>query len=141
MIQLYKPCNTSFAMNGDVVLMPTSAQVTAELNGAWELTLTHPIDEEGRWKEIAEGAVIKAPSFIAESQLYRIRSTEKADSGVTAVCEPVFTDARDEVFLEDVRPTRKNGQQALDIILAGTKYSGRSDINKVATAYSTASCK
>lgn len=40
-----------------------------------------------------------------------------------------------DCFLTDVRPTNKTGQQALDILMAGTQYSGTSDITSVNTAY------
>lgn len=135
MIQLYDLNNTDYTKNGNTVLLPTSAELKAELNGAWTVNLKHPIDKEGRWNSITEGTVVKAPSFMANEQLYRVISVEKADSGITAVCEPIFMDAMNEVFLTDVRPTKKNGQQALDILFNGTKYSGTSDINKVATSY------
>lgn len=135
MIQLYNPTNTDYTCNGDMTLMPTSAQVHIILNGAWEASLEHPIDAEGRWKYIAEDAVVKMPSFNGE-QLFRIKETEKKDSGVSAVLEPIFYDSMDDCFLADVRPTNKNGQEALDLMTApNSKYSGRSNISKASTAY------
>ena len=135
MIQLYKPDNTDYTRNGDMTLMPTSAQVHVILNGAWEASLEHPIDAEGRWKYIAEDAVVKMPSFNGE-QLFRIKQTEKKDSGVSAVLEPIFYDSMDDCFLTDVRPTNKNGQEALDLMTApNSKYLGSSNIKKASTAY------
>lgn len=135
MIQLYNPTNTDYTRNGDTTLMPTSAQVHVILNGAWEATLEHPIDADGRWKYITEDAVIKMPSFNGE-QLFRIKQTEKKDSGVSAVLEPIFYDSMDDCFLTDVRPTKKNGQEALTLMTApNSKYSGRSNISKASTAY------
>lgn len=135
MIQIYNPTNTDYTHNGDMTLMPTSAQVHVILNGAWEATLEHPIDAEGRWKYITEDAVIKMPSFNGE-QLFRIKQTEKKDSGVSAVLEPIFYDSMDDCFLTDVRPTNKNGQEALALMTApNSKYSGRSNIKKASTAY------
>jgi phage minor structural protein len=105
------------------------------LNGAWELSLSHPIDQEGRWKYIVEEAVVKVPSFNGE-QLWRIKQKKKADSGVTAILEPIFMDAMDDCFLVDVRPTNKNGQDALNIMTApNSKYTGKSDITVQSTAY------
>lgn len=121
--------------NGNAVLMPTKATVHPILNGSWEAELQHPIDPDGRWKYITEEAVVKMPSFNG-TQLFRIKSKQKVDSGVTAVMEPIFFDAMDDCFLEDVRPTKKNGQQALDLMTApNSKYSGRSNITTANTAY------
>lgn len=96
--------------------------------------MSHPIDEEGRYKTITEGAVIKAPSFNGE-QLFRIKRTDISDSGVNAEADPIFLDAADDCLLMDVRPTNVNGQQALNIITEGSKYSGISNITKKSTAY------
>lgn len=135
MIQIYNPTNTDYTHNGDMTLLPTSAQVHVILNGAWEATLEHPIDADGRWKHITEDAVIKMPSFNGE-QLFRIKQTEKKDSGVSAVLEPIFYDSMDDCFLTDVRPTNKNGQEALALMTApNSKYSGSSNIKKASTAY------
>lgn len=135
MIQIYKPENTNFEANGDMPLLPEKALVHATLNGAWSLELQHPIDEEGRWKYITEEAVVKVPSF-NEEQLFRIKHTEKAETGVSAAAEPIFMDAREDCFLENIRPTNKTGQEALNLMLApNKKYSAKSDITVRNTAY------
>ena len=135
MIQIYKPENTNFKANGDMPLLPEKALVHATLNGAWNLELQHPIDGEGRWKYITEEAVVKVPSFNGE-QLFRIKHTEKTESGVTATAEPIFMDAKEDCFLEDIRPTNKTGQEALNLMLApNRKYSAKSDITVRNTAY------
>ena len=136
MIQIYTAENTDFDKNGDMTLLPSSAEIHVILNGSWEATLTHPIDSTGRWKYIEENAVIKMPSFLADEQLFRIRNRSVSDSGVTATMEPIFYDSMGDCFLTDVRPTAKNGQQALDIMTAPNgKYSGSSDITRASTAY------
>lgn len=135
MIQIYKPSNTDYEKNGDQTLLPVSASVHAILNGAWEAEITHPIDADGRWKYITEEAVIKMPSFNGD-QLFRVKTAQKQDSGVTATLEPIFYDSMGDCWLSDVRPTGKNGQDALDIMLApNSKYSGLSNITRAATAY------
>ncbi len=135
MIQAYKRENTQYRYNGDMVLLPEKCVLKAELNGAWVLELTHPIDGEGRWKYLKEEAVVCAPTFQGKKQLFRISRIEKEDGGITATAYPVFFDSADDHFLMDVRPEAKNGQQALDILTAGSRYSGSSDITSVATAY------
>ena len=142
MIQVYLPSNTDYEHNGDMTLFPSSASVHAILNGSWEAELVHPIDQEGRWKFIQQEGVVSMPSFYENSttlpqmQLFRIKSIDKSDTEIVATMEPIFYDAMDDCFLTDVRPTDKNGQQALDILCAvNTKYSGKSNITRTSTAY------
>lgn len=135
MIQIYAPINAAYEKNGDSVLTPSSFLVDVELNGEWSISMSHPIDPEGRWKYIEEEAVVKAPSFNGD-QLFRLKTVTKTDTQVTATGEPIFMDAMDDCFLVDVRPTDKNGQQALDIMTApNSKYTGQSNITKLSTAY------
>lgn len=135
MIQIYSPTNTNYEKNGDMTLIPSEATVHPILNGAWEATLTHPLDAEGRWKYIVDEAVVKMPSFNGD-QLFRIKKKEKSDSGITATMEPIFMDAMGDCFLTDVRPTNATGQEALNAMTApNSKYSGQSDILVTATAY------
>lgn len=135
MIQIYDADNTEYSKNGDTVLLPSQAYVHAILNGTWEAVIEHPIDQEGRWKHIVDGAVVKMPSFNGQ-QLFRIKKSYKADSGIEAELDPIFYDAADDCFLVDIRPTVKNGQQALDLMTApNAKYKGTSDITDVSTAY------
>lgn len=134
MIQIYSVSNTNYEKNGDA-LLPSFASVHVILNGAWEAELTHPLDKEGRWKNIVEEAVVKMPSFNGD-QLFRIKAVEKQDSGVTATMEPIFYDAMNDCFLEDIRPNGDDGQTALTKMLSpNNKYSASSNITKTATAY------
>lgn len=134
MIQIYSVNNANYEKNGDA-LLPSSASVHVILNGAWEAELTHPLDKEGRWKNIVEEAVVKMPSFNGD-QIFRIKAVEKQDSGVTATMEPIFYDAMNDCFLEDIRPNGDNGQTALTKMLSpNNKYSASSNITKTATAY------
>jgi len=135
MIQIYDPGNAKYDFNGDVTLEPYSCECTMVLNDAWSLELEAPIDKEGKFRHIVKEAVISAPTPISDRQLFRIHETEKTDSSITAIALPIFYDSKDDHVLLDVRPTGKNGQQALDIICAGSKYSGKSNITKATTAY------
>ena len=135
MIQIYKPTNMTYTANGDAVLMPIECTLSQEINGAWTLNLTHPVDDEGRWKLITEGAVVKAPAPNGD-QLYRLIMVDKTDTQITATGQPIFMDAAGDCFLVDIRPTNDNGQQALDAMTApNNKYSASSNITKTATAY------
>lgn len=136
MIQIYGANNTDYSVNGDMPLLPAECTIEAELNGSWELTLEHPIDDEGRYKYIESGAVVSVPSFVSDKQLFRIYNTVKTDTGVTAYARPIFMDSAGEVWLMDTRPTAKNGQGALNEMLKGqSKYKGVSDISTISTAY------
>ena len=135
MIQIYNAENKDYDHNGDMTLLPEELTVHVVLNGEWTATLEHQIDDEGRWKYINDNAVVKLPSFNGE-QLFRIKNKEKQDSGVSAELTPIFLDAKEDCFLLDVRPTEKNGQDALDIMTAPNKmYTAKSDIKKLSTAY------
>lgn len=135
MIQCYKPDNTNYDSNGDIVLFPTSCELSCEINSTWELTMNHPIDSDGRWKFLEEEAVISAPTFQNEKQLFRIDKCAKSEEGVEVTAYPIFFDSADDCFLVDVRPTDKSAQDALDIMMSGSKYSGSSDIIGNNTAY------
>lgn len=135
MIQIYKPENTDYKHNGDMTLLPDEATIHVVLNGEWTATLEHPIDPEGRWKYIVDNTVVKMPSFNGE-QLFRVKNKEKKDSGVSVDLTPVFLDAKNDCFLVDIRPTDKNGQEALDLMTApNARYTAKSDIKTVSTAY------
>lgn len=135
MIQIYVPENTNFEMNGNDVLAPSTCTMEAELGGTWILNMTHPIDYEGKWKNIVKEAVISAPTFMGKKQLFRIEESDKQDTEIIVKAYPIFFDSADEVFLMDKRPAGKNGQEALDILTEGTKYRGESNITDVNTAY------
>lgn len=138
MIQLYKIGNEDYTRNGDATLDPMLSDVSATLNGSWFLKLDHPIDKEGRFDYLKNGVTIKAPTFMPELQLFRVYNTVKNDDSVTVYARPVFLDAANDLFLMDCRPTKKNGQGALDELFAGqNKYSGISDIQTVSTSYFT----
>lgn len=134
MIQIYSPSNTNFSMNGDSVIFPESCEARAKLNGEWYMDIQHPLDEEGRWKHIVEEAVISAPTFMGEHQLFRIDDAEKGDDGVKAKAYPVFFDSADDHFIYSCKPTFASGQNALNMMMSGSKYSGESNITKTNSA-------
>ena len=135
MIQIYAPGNTNFEKNGDVALQPSVCDLDMTLNGAWELEIEVPADELGKFRAVTTGAVIAVPTPWSDKQLFRIYDHDTSDSGSVGLARPIFMDAENEVFVMDKRPTNCVGQEALDAILRGTKYTGRSNIKKLATAY------
>mgnify|MGYP002800811038 CR=1 FL=1 len=135
MIQVYARGNENFDSNGDMTLLPTTCELSTEINGAWELTMSHPIDKEGRWEYLEEEAVISAPTFRGEHQLFRIDKCVKTDTTVEITAYPIFFDSADDCILMDTRPTDRSGQDALDIMMEGSRDSGQSDIATGGTAY------
>lgn len=134
MIQIYEPGNTNYAMNGDAVLNPITCNLNMILNGAWIAELQHPIDDKIEY--LIPNAVISLDIPTGKRQLFRIYEIDKNDDNIVATSYPIFLDSRNDCFLFDVRPTNKNGQDALDIMLASNvKYSARSDIKNIATSY------
>lgn len=135
MIQLYKADNTEYEKNGDHVLHPTKCLLDRTLNGSWELTLEAPLDEKDVFKDIVVESVIKAPLPEGERLFYVYDTDKDSADCVTACARPVFLNAAKEVLILDKRPTDKNGQAVLEILTAGTRYSGTSDITTTNTAY------
>ena len=128
MIHLYRWDNDNFDRNGDVILMPISCRVTAGINRTWQVDLVHPIDDEGRWKHIEVGAVLKTPSFNG-TQLWRIVQTSKAEGGVTATCDPIYYDAAQYVvFPEKITLENKTPKEIMDTLSQGTIFNCVSDI-------------
>ena len=61
MICVYPANCTDFSGNGLGAVTPMSCIVTETLNGEWELTLVHDIDERGKWTRLSEGCILRAP--------------------------------------------------------------------------------
>lgn len=131
MIQLYIPSNKNFEFNGDITLEATLCEASFNLNGNWGLELEVPIEYIDY---VIKEAVVKVKTPYG-NQLYRIYSTEKDDYSIYAWANPIFLDAKNDCFLWDMRLVEKSGQEALDGLFDGTKYSGKSDITKVNTLY------
>lgn len=130
MIEIYLKTNTNYESNGDITLDPTSCTYKDSEN---LLTLEHFLDEEGRWKYIDFENVI-AVEKNEKKILYRIYNVVKSLDSVTAYARSLFFDLIDKVLL-DVRPTNKLGQEALNIILADTPFTGHSNLTTLSTAY------
>ena len=129
-IEIYLKTNTNYEMNGDMLLTPISCHYK---KSEYLVTLEHPIDDIGRWKYIDYENVIAAEED-GKKKLYRIFNVVKSLYSITAYARPLFFDLIDNVLL-DVRPTLKNGEEALNIILEGTGFTGHSNISTANTSY------
>lgn len=130
MIEIYLKTNTNYEMNGDITLTPISCTYKASEH---LVTLEHPIDDIGRWKYIDYENVISVEAG-GKKKLYRIFNVVKSLYSITAYARPLFFDLIDNILL-DVRPTLKNGEEALNIILEGTGFTGHSNISTINTSY------
>lgn len=130
MIEIYLKTNTNYDKNGDITLDPTSCIYK---DSEKEVILEHFLDYEGRWKYIEFENVIAAEEN-GKKKLYRIYNVIRSLYSVTAYARPIFYDLADKVLI-DVRPTLKNGEEALNILLEGTGYTGHSNISKLNTSY------
>ena len=134
MIEVYKSANTNYQKNGDITLTPLECIFEWGLDGICQIELTHEYDDLGRWEYLVNDNVIAAPTPYSDKQLFRIYKREKSDDEVTVYARHIYYDNLGN-YLVDVRPTNKNGQQALDIIFSGTKFTPHSDITTANTAY------
>ena len=130
MVEIYLKNNTNYDKNGDITLDPTSCTYK---DSEKLLTLEHFLDEEDRWKYIEPENVIAAEEN-GIKKLYRIYNVIRSLYSVTAFARPIFYDLVDKVLL-DVRPTDKNGEEALNIILKDTGFTGHSNISALNTSY------
>lgn len=130
MIEIYIKTNTNYNANGDITLTPISFTYKDSEN---LLTLEHPMDNEGRFKYITYENVI-AVGENGKKIFYRIFNVVRSLYNVIAYARPLFFDLIDKVLL-DVRPTQKLGQEALNIILAGTGFTGHSNLTTLSTSY------
>jgi len=108
-----------FDNNGLAILMPTVCEITEELNGAYELTLTHPIDDTGKWKHLLELNIVKA-----RGQLFRIyqKQTKLNSDGArerTVYARHIFYDLNDRV-LENVTVEDKSGHAFITCVMTHT---------------------
>lgn len=150
---VYDSADTGFTSNGLRVLSPISAEHTIEMNQAGSIRVECPIDEDGDWKTLVCGNIIRAPiKYRGEYsyQPFRIyRITKKRTNGSASVMADalhIFYDLN-YVVLQDVRPTNLSCQDAIDWVMSrpynpsGTSalplqyFRYYSDITTLSTAY------
>ncbi|MGU9052046.1 phage tail spike protein [Clostridium perfringens] len=143
MIQLYKPHNKNYDMNGDMILKPIEAAIRMELNGLWEVNLVHPFDKKGRWRSIEINDVIKVDLPWGEDLYYIYDLDDSSDEGIIVNCKHIFfklnktycKNVNDTKNLYDVRPTNCSAEVALNTVFAGTNFRGESNITDTNTSY------
>jgi phage minor structural protein len=103
------------------ILSPTSCKTVEEQNGIYELTLEHPVDEDGAWKSLLEFNIIKATG-----QLFRIykKSTKLSSKGTatrTVYAKHIWYDLADRL-IESCDIAGLSGMSALNTIFASMHY-------------------
>ena len=88
----------NYDYNGVIVLDPTSCELEVELGSTWELTLTHPYDEKGRYSFIEKGCVLKLPCKIAreqqdEEQLFRVYEVREKLDEIEVLAYPIVLES------------------------------------------------
>ena len=94
MVTIHEKTARSFNTLGLGALLPSSCIVTEELNGSYELELTHPRDEEGKWKRIEEERILYA-STPRGKQPFRIYRIKPNMNGITVNAKHIFYDLLD----------------------------------------------
>lgn len=84
MITIYAPDATDFSTLGLGALAPYECEIEEQAGGMYELTMTHPMDAEGKWLNIGVGCIVKAPAPVRETPL-----VESEIVGEGEVAEPV----------------------------------------------------
>ena len=69
MISIYAPDATDFSTLGLGALAPYECEIEEQAGGMYELTMSHPMDEAGKWLNIGIGCIIKAPAPVRETPL------------------------------------------------------------------------
>ena len=85
-----------FKHNGLAILAPSKCTSTHELNGRWDVELTHPLDDWGRWKFLLPQNVLKV-----DGQLFRIDEIEP-DTQTTSIkvhAKHVWYDLADNILI------------------------------------------
>ena len=69
MITIYAPEAQDFSTLGLGALAPYECVIEEQAGGMYELTMTHPMDAEGKWLNIGVGCIVKAPAPVRETPL------------------------------------------------------------------------
>lgn len=110
----YQEPQKGFKHNGLAILQPSECTSVHELNGRWDVTLTHPVDDWGRWKNLLPNNVLKI-----DGQLFRIDEHESVSdsSGVyiKVHAKHIWYDLDDKViYVKTI--DHMNGQQYMNFI-------------------------
>nr|DAQ27810.1 MAG TPA: tail protein [Caudoviricetes sp.] len=139
MVLVYDSKDQEFTNDGLGAITPSSCAVSEEINGTFELELMHPIDVFGKWKRLQKNNILRVNTHrgVQAFRIYRVVKNA-VDDTIKVNARHIFYDLLAN-FVEDVRPTGKNGAETGQQILSGCQYltpfTFISDITHIATAY------
>lgn len=92
MITIYAPNETDFSTLGLGALAPYECVIEEQAGGMYELTMSHPMDEDGKWLNIGVGCIIKAPAPVRESPLVEAgdEDTTEPDTQPVTVVRKIY---------------------------------------------------
>lgn len=133
MLKLFNKNATSFKNLGLGILTDFTKDplITEVLNGEYNLEFTYKKDGK-LFENLVEENIV-----VANGQAFRIINIKKTEKEVKILAKHIFFDLKKN-FLEDVAPTNKTAQAAIDWILGKTEYKNNfivtGDCSKVTTA-------
>lgn len=151
MINVYSANETNFNHNGLATLNPLSAELSADVNGSWVLTLVLPWDKEKKYTYVEKNNIIIADiDCIREQasprQKFRIYDYRKNYTTLTVKACPVAFEATYDVPITDLKIVAENGgdvsgvdaigliQNYIVNVIGNTKYTLSSNVAKMARA-------
>ena len=138
MINLYIVGNENFNNNGNATLQPISAVIKKTINGSWSLEMELPYDEEGKYKLVNFGAMLKVndPSVaeISSTQIWRIYDYKRNTKSVSVIAFPRAMestfDAPISQLIIDTDVTGVSAASSLNAV--SNKYTVTSNISRTA---------
>lgn len=138
MINLYIVGNENFNNNGDATIQPISAVIKKTINGSWQLEMEMPYDEDGKYKLLDHGAMLKVtdPSVaeISSTQIWRIYDYKRNTKSVSVIAFPRAMestfDAPISQLIIDTDVTGVSAASSLNAV--SEKYTVTSDITRTA---------
>lgn len=121
MITIFEQNTTSFNNLGLGSLMPSSCVIKEELNGAYELELTHPYDTFNKWQRLENNRIIVAntPNGRQPFRIYRV--VPNLDS-VKVYAHHIFYDLLDN-FVTNLNVSNVNAATALNSLKNALAYT------------------
>lgn len=151
MINVYSANETNFENNGLATLNPLSAELSADVNGAWVLTLVLPWDKEKKYTYVEKNNIIIADidcirEQASKRQKFRIYDYRKNYTTLTIKACPVAFEATYDVPITELKIVAESGgdvsgvdaigviQNYVTNVIGNTKYTLSSDVAKMARA-------
>lgn len=136
MLTIYENTATDFSGIGLGVLVPSSAEVGGELNGDYEVTISHPYDINGKWQRIETGRIITANTPDGR-QPFRIYYNKPTMDGIEVKARHIFYDLLDNAVT--MTETTSGANLILQAVKDALKYpmpfNFSSNIEGVGTIY------